>query len=54
MGYFWDKQPASRVIKSQTLAYTGRGTVVSTNLTAQSYQVRLISRVGGYVDFHLL
>jgi hypothetical protein len=31
MGYYWDKRPASRVIKTQTLA--GSGTVVSTNLT---------------------
>jgi hypothetical protein len=48
MGYYWDKQPASRVIKTQTLAYTGSGTVVSTNLTPHRYQVRLISQVAGY------
>jgi len=47
MGYYWDKRLASWVINTQTLAYTGSGTVVSTNLTPDTYQVRLISQVAG-------
>jgi hypothetical protein len=38
MGYCWDKQPASRVIKTQTLAHTGSCTVVSPKLTPHTYQ----------------
>jgi hypothetical protein len=48
MGLQWDKQPASRVIKTQTLAYTGSGTVVSTNFTSQTYQIRVSTQVTGY------
>jgi len=48
MGYYWDKQPASRVIKTQTLSYTGSGMVVSTNFASQTYQVRLTTQVTGY------
>jgi hypothetical protein len=48
MGTYFDRQPSSRVIKTQTLSYTGSGTVVSTNFAAQTFQVRLITQVTGY------
>ncbi len=48
MGLYFDKQPSSRVIKTQTLAYNGSGTVVSTNFTAQTYQIRISTQVTGY------
>src|SRR5215831_20402574 len=41
MGFYFDKQPSSRVIKTQTIAYTGAGTAVSTNFTPQTYQLRI-------------
>jgi hypothetical protein len=50
MGY-WEKQPSSRPIKLQELDYTGSGTQVTTNLAAQTYQVRVVSDVRGYVSF---
>ena len=37
MGYYWDKQPASRVIKDPDARHTGSCTVVSTNLTPHTY-----------------
>jgi len=48
MGLQWDKQPASRVIKTQTLSYTGAGTVVSSNFGPQTYQLRVTTQVTGY------
>lgn len=48
MGLQFDKQPASRVIKTQTLAYTGSGTVVSPNFVQQTYQIRVSTQVSGY------
>jgi hypothetical protein len=44
VGTYFDHQPASRVIRSQTLTYTSTtSTVLSTTFTAQTYQVRLIA-----------
>jgi hypothetical protein len=48
---FIGKQPSSRVIKGQELDYTGSGTLTTTNLSAQTYQVRINSDVRGYVVF---
>jgi len=48
VGLQWDKQPSSRVIKTQTLSWTGSGTVVSTNFTPQTYQIRISTQVTGY------
>jgi hypothetical protein len=45
MGFQWDKQPASRIIKFQNLAWAGTGTVASTNFTAQTYQIRICSQI---------
>ena len=48
MGFYFDKQPSCRVIKTQTIAYTGAGTAVSTNFTPQTYQLRISTQVTGY------
>jgi hypothetical protein len=48
MGLQWDKQPSSRVIKTQTLSYTGSGTVPNTNFTSQTYQIRVSTQLTGY------
>jgi hypothetical protein len=48
MGNYFDRQPASRVIKMQNLAWTGSGTLVSTNFTGQTYQVRVIAQTAGW------
>jgi hypothetical protein len=44
-------QPSSRPIRLQELDYTGSGTQVTTNLTAETFQVRIASDVRGYVSF---
>jgi hypothetical protein len=48
---FYPHQPSSRVIRGQELDYSGSGTLVTTNLSAQTYQVRIASDVRGYVVF---
>ena len=50
MGHFWDKQPASRLIKPQALAWAGTGTVVSTAFTGETFQVRVCSQVAGWFN----
>lgn len=45
MGLQWDKQPASRAIKYQTVAWPGTGTALSTYFGSETYQVRIISQV---------
>jgi hypothetical protein len=48
MANYWQKQPSSRPIVFQALAYTGNATSVpSTNFSAQTYQVRICSEVQG-------
>jgi len=34
---YWPKKRAPRILKAQNLAWTGAGTVTSTNFTAQMY-----------------
>ena len=52
MGTYFDRQPASRVITNQYLQYTGNTTSVpSTNFGPQTYQVRVIAQVAGYIAF---
>jgi hypothetical protein len=51
MSNYWGKQPSSRVIKGQELDWVGSGTLVTTNLTAQTLQCRIVSDVRGYVSF---
>lgn len=46
---YWGKQPSSRLIKGQILNWTGTGTALSTNFTAETYQVRVIAQTAGYV-----
>jgi hypothetical protein len=50
MGTYLDKQPASRIIKTQNLAWTGSGTVVSTNFATQTYQVRVCAQTAGWIN----
>ena len=52
MGNYYSKQPSSRPIVYQALAYTGNATSVpSTNFSAQTYQVRVVSEVQGWLAF---
>lgn len=51
MSSFFNKQPSSRVIKGQELDWTGSGTLVTTALTAQTYQVRVAADVRGFLSF---
>ena len=51
MANYWGKQPSSRVIKGQELDWTGSGTLVTTNLGAQTLQIRVASDVRGYLSF---
>jgi hypothetical protein len=49
MSYF-TKQPSSRPIVYQALAYTGNATSVpSTNFSSQTYQLRIVSEVQGWL-----
>ena len=49
MGLVWDKQPASKVLRTQSLTYTSTtSTVLTTSFTSQTYQVRIFSQVAGY------
>ena len=45
----WSKYESSRILRAQILQWPGSGTVVSTNFSAQTYQVRVISQISGYV-----
>ena len=47
MGLVWDKQPSSKVLRSQTMPYAGSGTLVSTPFTSETYQLRIFSQVAG-------
>jgi hypothetical protein len=49
MGLVWDKQPSSKILKSQMLPYTGGGTLVSTPFTSETYQLRVFSQVSGQI-----
>jgi hypothetical protein len=49
MSYF-TKQPSSRPIKSQVLAYGGNATSVpSTNFGPETWQIRVVSEVQGWL-----
>ena len=48
MSNYFGKQPSSRPIKYQALAYGGNATSVpSTNFTPQTLQIRVVSEVQG-------
>jgi hypothetical protein len=52
MSNFWSKQPSSRPIVYQVLAYGGNATSVpSTNFSAQTCQIRVVSEVQGWLAF---
>jgi hypothetical protein len=51
MSNYWSKAPSSRPIKLQELDWTGSGTLATTNLTSQTYQVRVFSDVRDYLSF---
>jgi hypothetical protein len=52
MAGFFGKQPSSRVLLNQALQYTNANTSVpSTNFSAQTYQIRVISQLAGYLAF---
>ena len=52
MANYWGKQPSSKPNVYQALAYAGGGTSVpSTNFGPQTYQVRVVSEVQGWIVF---
>ena len=51
MPNFWGKAPSSRVIKGQEVDWTGSGTLVTTNLTPETFQIRVATDVRGYLSF---
>ena len=51
MSNYFGKQPSSRPIKNQALAYGGNATSVpSTNFTPQTLQIRVVSEVQGWLQ----
>jgi hypothetical protein len=50
MATYFSKQPSSRPIKYQVLAYAGGGTSVpSTNFASETWQIRVVSEVQGWL-----
>jgi hypothetical protein len=49
MSNYFGKTLASRILKAQNLAWSGSGTSVTTNFSAQTYEVRVISQINGYI-----
>ena len=45
----WGRQTSSRIIKAQNLTWTGGGTIVSTTFLNETFQVRVISPVPGWI-----
>lgn len=43
MSNYFGKQPSSRPIRSQTLNYTGSGTLISTTFASETFQIRVFS-----------
>jgi len=48
MSNFYGKQPSSRPLRTQTLNWTGSGTLVSTTFASETFQIRVFSQVAGY------
>jgi hypothetical protein len=44
-----DKTPASRIVKAQTLAWAGSGTSVTTSFQNETFHVRVISQMNGWI-----
>src|SRR5690348_8263756 len=51
MSSYWGKQRSSRPIRIQELDWTGSGTLATTTLLSQTFQVRVSSDVRGYLSF---
>jgi hypothetical protein len=52
MSNYWGKAPSSRVLLNQTIQYTGdKDTHASSAFSAQTYQVRTVAQVAGYLNF---
>ena len=49
MSNYLGKTLASRIIKAQNLAWSGTGTSVTTNFSSQTYEIRVISQINGYI-----
>ena len=49
MTTFIQKTPSSRLGRAQAIAWTGTGTVASTNFSGQTYQVRVATPVNGWI-----
>jgi hypothetical protein len=45
----WGKYPSSRILKGQVLAWAGSGTVATTNFGTETFQIRVISQINGYI-----
>jgi hypothetical protein len=51
MSNYFGKQPSSRPIKYQALAYGGNATSVpSTNFTPETFQIRVVAEVQGWLQ----
>ena len=50
MSGFFPKAPASRLITNQLLQYTGSGTLNSAVFGTESFQVRVLSQVAGWIS----
>jgi hypothetical protein len=48
---FWPKQRSSLPIRINELDWTGSGALVTTNMGSETFQVRVVSDVRGYLAF---
>lgn len=48
MSNYFGKASASRPLRTQTLNWTGSGTLVSTTFASETFQIRVFSQVAGY------
>jgi hypothetical protein len=51
MSNYWGKQRSSLPIKISELDWTGSGTLTTTNMGTETFQVRVVSDVRGYLCF---
>jgi hypothetical protein len=52
MSNYWGKQPSSRVLLNQTIQYLGdKASYATSAFSAQTYQLRTVAQVAGYVNF---
>jgi hypothetical protein len=48
---YWGKQQSSLPIRINELDWTGSGTLATTNMGSETFQVRVVSDVHGYLCF---